>query len=368
MNLLSRFRSPLAARIDLSHPRVARDPWPHYEAIRRDGAVHYLPRHGFWIVLGYDEAKAVFDRPDLFSSAEYDDVDAVLLAADPPDHMPVRKAVSRLFSGDALARLADFARAEAGRLTTAPALDLVDDYAAPFTDAVAGMLLGFDEAGVADVRRALAEARAAGLAFAETLRLFEPLAPRASVYDELRDPAGGGFTDEQARSLVRLLWFAATTTTERAIVHGALRLLGDDALRVRLAGERDLLAPFAEEVVRLNPPESIILRVATRETELGGVVLPAGAAVRIALGAVNRDPAHFPDPAELRFDRPARAHLAFGRGLHTCPGAALARRLVPIALGALLDRPGLRPLGPLDRLEWIATLSTLVPRHIRVSL
>lgn len=363
IDLLSRFRRPpLAATIDLAAPEIAADPFPHYEALRRSGPVHYLARHQYWIVLGYDAVKAAFDRPDLFSNADYDDVDRVLLAADPPNHTPIRRAVSRLFSGDALARLTAFAQAEAERLAQAE-IDVVGDFAAPFTHNVAAELIGFDADAVAVLRDAFTPDRP----FPETVAILDRVAEQAATYDQFRRPEYG-FSDREARSLVRLLWLAATTTTERTIVHAALRLLEDGGLRARLAADPALLSPFVEEVLRLNPAESLIRRVTTGPAELGGVDLPGGASVQLCLPAANRDPARFPDPAAIRLDRPQKQHLAFGFGLHFCPGAGLARRLVPAALAALLRRPGLRPLEPLDRLDWVATASTLVPRRLRVGL
>lgn len=364
MNLLSRIWRPNpASALDLGDPRIAVDPWPHYEALRRRGAVHYLARHDFWMVVGYDEVKAAFDRPELFSNAVYDDVDAVLLAADPPHHTPIRRAVSRLFSGDALARLTAFAEAEAERLANGE-IDIVGDYAAPFTRRVAAELIGFDAEALASLRTVLTPETP----FAETVERLDRIAERALCYDKFRQAEYGGFSDREARSLIRLLWLAATTTTERTIVHGILRLLGSAGLRERVTADPALLPPFVEEVLRLNPAESLIRRVATGPTELGGISIPGGASVQLCLAAANRDPARFPDPAAIRLDRPPKQHLSFGFGLHFCPGAGLARRLVPVALAALLGRPGLRPLEPLDRLDWIATRSTLVPRRLRMAL
>lgn len=363
MNLLSRLWRPNpAATLDLNEPAVAANPWPRYEALRRHGSVHYLPRHDFWVVLGYDEVKAAFDRPDLFSNAAYDDVDAVLLAADPPDHTPIRKAVSRLFSGDALARLTAFAAAEAERLA-AGEIDIAQDYAAPFTRNVAAELIGFDAEAVAALRAVTTPETP----FPETVAGLDRIAERARIYERLRQP-DHGFTDREARSLIRLLWLAATSTTERTIVHATLRLLQHGDLRDRLRAEPALIAPFVEEVLRLNPAEALIRRVTTTATQLGGIAIPGGASVQLCLAAANRDPSRFPEPDRIRLDRPQKQHLAFGFGLHFCPGAGLARRLVPVALGALLRRAGLQAIEPLDRLDWIATASTLVPRRLQVAL
>lgn len=98
-----------ASTIDFDAPAIARDPFPHYDALRAAGPVHFLARHNVWIVLGHDEVQWVFTRPDLFSNRPYEDVDAVLLAADPPDHTDIRRLVTPYFSRDVIERLGAFA-------------------------------------------------------------------------------------------------------------------------------------------------------------------------------------------------------------------------------------------------------------------
>ena len=80
-------------------------------------------------------------------------------------------------------------------------------------------------------------------------------------------------------------------------------------------------------------------RLARVTTELGGVEIPAGTTLMVVNGAANRDPGHFEHPAEFQVERAnARQHLAFGHGVHTCPGAPLARAEGRITIERLLDR------------------------------
>ena len=99
--------------IDLHSPAIAADPLPHYEALRRGGPVHFLSHHDAWIVLGFDEVRAAFGRPDQFSTQAHERVDTVLLGAEREDHAPIRRIVSGYFSADALQALAAFAEARA---------------------------------------------------------------------------------------------------------------------------------------------------------------------------------------------------------------------------------------------------------------
>lgn len=89
----------------------------------------------------------------------------------------------------------------------------------------------------------------------------------------------------------------------------------------------------------MHSPTKIDFRLVRRTTTLGGVHLPAGTIVMLCLGAANRDPLKFEDPHEFRPDRKnVREHIAFGRGIHTCAGAPLARVEGQITVRRMLER------------------------------
>ncbi|BBZ71689.1 hypothetical protein MPRS_27820 [Mycobacterium paraseoulense] len=102
----------------------------------------------------------------------------------------------------------------------------------------------------------------------------------------------------------------------------------------------DLLGPFLEEVLRYEPPFRGHYRHVVNHTELCGAALPAGSRLLLLWGAANRDPSHFDNPGEFRLDRPAaKGHISFGKGIHFCVGAALARLEATIVLGQLRSGP-----------------------------
>lgn len=346
---LKRFRrQPIADTIDLTAPAIARDPFPHYEELRVAGSVQYLARHDAWIVLDYDEVQDAFARPERFSSQPYAEIDRVLLGADPPDHGPVRRVVSRCFSSEALKALSAFAEEKAVALLR-PRMDAVAGYAVPLSEAVAARLLGFDD----DAVRAI---RSAPLEVASRIRVLDELAGRALLYEQL---LADGIDDLRARSLIRLLWLAATTTTERVIAYGVLRLLQNAA-----PPGGDQVPAFVDEVLRLHPPELLVPRLTTGVTRLGEVELPANAVVHLCVGAANRDPAKFENPAALRIDRPPVRHFTFGSGIHHCVGAALGRRVVETSVRVLLTHaPGLRAAQPLENLVgWCSMTANPIAR------
>lgn len=110
-------------------------------------------------------------------------------------------------------------------------------------------------------------------------------------------------------------------------------------LQRRIRDDLTLVAPFVEEVLRLESPFRYHPRHVSRTTELCGVTVPAGSTIRLFGGAANRDPAEYDRPDEVVLDRPApRHHLAFGRGIHLCVGAPLARLEAEVILTQFLQR------------------------------
>jgi cytochrome P450 len=355
-----------ADNADLEAPDALADPFSFYETLRREGPVLYLPRNGLWLVLGEEAVSEAFEAPHIFSNAPYAPIDAVLLGADPPDHAAVRRLLAPCFSATAMRRLEEVADAAAKSLI-APRIDAVSGFAAPITRALAADLLGLSPSQVEAIQAAAAQTASRPDALPAYIARLDAIAGTATLIETLRRDAQGSLGEAELRSLARLLWLAATTTTERVIAWSILHLLRDSDLRARVTADRALLPALVEEVMRLHPPEHLLPRRTTAPASLAGVPIPAGAEVRLAVAAANRDPAGREDPAALRLDRVPGPQWAFGGGVHRCPGARLARRVVPRVVDLLLDAmPDFQALEPLDRLEWFATSTALAPRRLLV--
>ena len=167
-------------------------------------------------------------------------------------------------------------------------------------------------------------------------------------------------------TLIVLLGAAGESTA--SLLGNAVRILAEDAvLQTRLRGDRSLVPAFVEEAVRLESPFRGHYRQARRDTEVAGATIPAGATVYLLWAAANRDPKEFDRPDEVMLDRHApRHHLGFGRGVHFCVGAPLARLEANIALGMLLDRTSNFRLDPSLPPTWAH--SVFVRRHERLHL
>ena len=110
-----------------------------------------------------------------------------------------------------------------------------------------------------------------------------------------------------------------------------------------MRADRSLIPQAIEEAVRWEPPLLTITRVATRDSVLGGVPIPAGSTVMPLLGAANRDEDRYPDPDRFDIFRAQKPNASWGNGVHMCLGMHLARLEMRVAVERLLDRlPGLR--------------------------
>jgi cytochrome P450 len=121
------------------------------------------------------------------------------------------------------------------------------------------------------------------------------------------------------------LILAANETTSNLLANGVATLYRHPEQLALLIARPELLAGAIEEMLRYESPVQALHRTVVHETPVAGGVVPAGAALQVLYGAANRDQAAFEDPDRFDITRAGRRHLAFGRGIHFCIGAHLAR-------------------------------------------
>ncbi len=182
-----------------------------------------------------------------------------------------------------------------------------------------------------------------------------------------RAVTNGELTLEEAVGTLVILLGAGGESTA-SLIGNAVRMLADDpGLQKRIRADRDLLQPFLEEVLRLESPFRGHFRQVKRDCELGGVALEPGTTVLLLWASANRDPAEYERPDEVVLDRQiVKNHLAFGRGIHHCVGAGLARMEASVAVSGLLDETTDFSLDPADPPTWEHSL--FVRRHERLPL
>jgi cytochrome P450 len=149
---------------------------------------------------------------------------------------------------------------------------------------------------------------------------------------------GERLTRAEILGFFQLLVVAGQETTTNLINNAVLCLLENPDQLARLRALPELLPSAIEEVLRYRSPLQWIMRTPRRETEVHGKLIPAGQLVLAMIGSANRDPKQFRDPEKFDVTRNPNPHVAFGHGIHSCLGAALARMESRIALSELLVR------------------------------
>ncbi len=155
---------------------------------------------------------------------------------------------------------------------------------------------------------------------------------------------GERLSDEEIFSFVRLLLPAGVETTYRSTGNLLLTLLSDPDQLQAVRTDRSLIPEAIEEALRYETPLLNITRLATKDTEIGGVPVPAGSTIMLMLAAANREESRYPDPDRFQLGREdPKPHISFGHGPHLCLGMHLARMEIRVALNLLFDRlPDLR--------------------------
>ncbi len=134
--------------------------------------------------------------------------------------------------------------------------------------------------------------------------------------------------------------FAAGQETTTKLLSASLKVLGDQPeIQQQLRDDRSRIPIFVEEALRMDAPVKSQFRLAKKNTTVGDTDVSAGTILMVCPGAVNRDPVRFADPHEFSLDRKnVREHIAFGRGVHSCPGGPLARVEGRVSVERILDR------------------------------
>ena len=289
-----------------------------------------------------------------------------LIFDDPPQHTRIRKLVGQAFTARQVALVSPWLSTLAATLFDAMGsgpVDVISEYCDPFPTRAIARLLGVPS-GVPWSPQAVVPGQDLCGVPRGSGRPPDPRARRgrawmcrvsrrtSSTWWPSAEPGrkkissrrwrrprrkGPRLADEEIAALGGVLLSAGNVTTTR-LLGNLFHLLGTSAdLMHRLHGDRALIAPVVEEVLRLESPVQFPARVTTRDVELSGTTIPAGHFVMVGLGSANHDGVYSPDPDCLRpGERPP--HLAFGYGIHFCAGAALARQEAAITLHAILDR------------------------------
>ncbi|MGI5484743.1 cytochrome P450 family protein [Streptomyces lavendofoliae] len=366
------------------------DPYSTYARLRDQGAVHRvaLPDSSpVWLVVKEADVRAGLTDHRLSVNKAHAGsgykgfslpaaLDANLLNIDPPDHLRLRRLVSKAFTPRRIDRLrqsvqglcTQLVQQVVQRLRADGTADVIDILAAPLPLAVIGELLGIPEqdrqpfatwvgtmqvpSSAHDVTEAIAHIHRYLLDLI-ALRRREDDGNLISGLITVRDN-GDQLSENELLSLAFLILSAGTDSTQHVISSGILTLLQHPDELEAIRQDPNLIPEAVEELLRYTTPNhTAIRRFPTEDITIAKTSIPAGDTVLLCLASAHRDPLRYPEPDRFDIRRTDKAHLTLGHGLHYCLGAPLARMQVQVAIATLIQRlPCLELAVPAKDLAW----------------
>lgn len=368
------------------------DPASVFTRAHREEPIFFSPVLGSWIITRHDDVVAVLRDPQRYSSHEilsiapllspevaerFGDLipmEGTLIGLDPPAHTKLRRVMQDAFSAPRIRALEPQVEALADQLLAGMVdgagdgrkADLLVDFAFPLPLTVVLRLIGIPDEELARTTEAcrdwndLSVALLNGVPLDEQLRMADNIVDfhryvLQLISDRERRPSDDlistlvavrheeHLTDREILSLIPGLVFAGHETTANLLGNGIAHLLGTPGLWRHLCQGDSTVADLVEEALRFDGPVIGLPRIVAEECELNGVQFHPGDRLYVCFWAANRDEGRFADAGEFNPARQGQPHVGFGRGIHFCIGAPLARLEAAIALRTLSARlPSLR--------------------------
>lgn len=361
--------------VTMDEPIDFRDPYPMFARRRHEGGVFHgsvmdwsktpesLKPDNLYAAVSFDAVNRVVRDGKVFNSKIYDStvglfIGPTILAMEGRPHWDHRNLVSAAFKSRSLSRwepeiVRPVVNSLIDEFIDAGEANLVRDFTFEFPTRVISKLLGLPEEDLPWFRR-----RAVALiSYAvDYKRAFEASAelkdyflnqidqrrshPTEDIIGDLvsAEIDGERLTEEAIYSFLRLLLPAGLETTYRSSGNLIYLLLTHREQFEAVLADRELIAPAIEEGLRYETPLTTIQRLATEDTELEGVQIPAGSVIDVCIGSANRDEHRWERSEEFDIFRKRIPHISFSAGEHTCMGLHLARMETRVAMECLLDR------------------------------
>ena len=357
---------------DPYRPDFWMDPYPVFRRLRAEAPLYYNEQYDFYAVSRWADVEAGLNDKEVFSSSRGDVMEFIksdmhvpngmFIWEDPPRHTAHRGVLTRVFTprrmNDLEQKIRDYCARCLDPLAGADRFDFITDFGAQMPSRVIGMLLGIPEQDQDAIRNRVdaalrteagkpmqhSQAAYMGEGFEEYIDWREQH-PSEDLMTELMrtefvDATGTQrrLTREEVLIFVNLLAGAGNETTTR-LIGWMGKVLGDHPdQRAELAANPALINNAIEELLRFEPPGPAVARYVLRDTEVHGRKVPAGSVMTMIVASANRDESRYPDGDRFDIHRQGPPHISFGRGIHSCLGAALARVEGRVALQELLKR------------------------------
>jgi cytochrome P450 family 144 len=380
----------------LLDPDTIQNPYPFYRQLREQAPVWRVPGTEIFVITSYALLVEAAQKPEVFSSNMrcflYRDENGLparlnigefavqaLASADPPVHTAHKRAVFPKFVEKRMALLEPEIIELAASLTERAAakqnVDFMAEVANRVPISVVSKLIGFRDSDLDNLLQTAFDSATIVGATASQARLGELMMrsneirvwmaeqlaaaadqPGEDILTSIGQGVAAGALDTNvALIILQTLLAAGGESTTSLLGNAAGYLAQNPDLQQQLREQPDRIPAFIEEILRLESPFRHMLRYVTSDTELGGVEIPAGSTALLFFGAGNRDPEKFENPDEVILDRPLR-HVTFGRGIHQCVGAPLARLEGKVVLSVLLEKTSSFTLDPDQAPEWFNSL------------
>lgn len=356
------------------HPLLVQfreNPYPLYRSLLEHAPVQWNDVLEAWTLARYSDVVASLtdprfsaDRTEQGMLMDGYDLAKSMLVSDPPDHTRLRSLVQKAFTPRMIDQLRPRIVAVVGELLDRIAereqpVDLIAELAYPLPVVVIAELLGVpaeDRVSFQEWSAVLAAsldplvsdelmdrvvvARQSLHAYLRGIITERRRAPRSDLISALVavEELGAVLSEPELVVMCTLLLIAGHETTVNLIGNGMFALLRHPDELERLRADPSLIGTAIEELLRYDSPVQMTGRIATSPVELDGHTIAPGDWILPLLGAANHDPRQFAEPERLDLGRTPNPHVAFGRGIHFCLGAPLARLEGQIAVGALVRR------------------------------
>jgi cytochrome P450 len=353
---------------------ITADPYPTYARLLEEAPIYYNARYDFWALSRYADVEKALSNWETFSNSrsdilelvqsDFDMPKGVMMMEDPPVHTMLRGLMSRVFTPRRMAAIEDQIRRYCinclDPLVGSDGFDIIAELASMMPMRVIGMLLGIPESEQITVRDAndaslrtkpgapmkvmKADKIADGSIYADYVewRSQNPSDDLMTALLNVEFEEEHGVTRKLTRKEVlhytQVVAGAGNETTGRLIGWLAKVLAEHPDQRRQVVGDRTLLNRVVDETLRFEPTGPHVARWMARDFECYGTTVPAGSAMLLLFGAANRDPRRYAEPDKFDIHRDNISHLTFGKGLHYCLGANLARLEGRVALDELLNR------------------------------
>lgn len=353
---------------------IVTDPYPVYARLRDEAPIYHNGRYDFWALSRHADVDAALSDWETFSNSrsdileliksDFDMPGGVMMFQDPPAHTHLRGLMSRVFTPRRMAEIEDQIRRYCvgclDPLVGSGGFDIIAELASMMPMRVIGMLLGIPESEQVSVRDANdANLRtkpgtpmkvadpdriADGRIYADYVewRSHNPSDDLMTALLNVEFVDSGGVSRKLSRQEVlhytQVVAGAGNETTGRLIGWLAKVLAEHPDQRRAICNDRSLLNRAIDETLRFEPTGPHVGRYVLKDFECYGTTVPAGSAMLLLFGAANRDPRRYDDPDSFNIHRDTISHLTFGKGVHYCLGANLARLEGRVALDELLNR------------------------------